>query len=164
MITRAKNWILRPYLDSAHLIEEESTILVTDRFCVLTSDINHNPLEWRLTIDSSKLSLKAVLLHSGNTLPSQWQHPTFTVAKPYLHSGNTIPSQWQNPTFTVATPYLHSGNTLPSQWQHPTFTVATPYLLLLLDIQWIIRSHMRTRRFWWKPLITTNSNGKSVVT
>ena len=37
---------------------------------MLTSDINHNPLEWRLFIDSSKLSLKAVLLHNGNTLPS----------------------------------------------------------------------------------------------
>jgi len=31
---------------------------------------NHNPLEWRLFIDSSKLSPKAVLLHNGNTLPS----------------------------------------------------------------------------------------------
>jgi hypothetical protein len=31
---------------------------------------NHNPLDWWLFIDSSKLSLKAVLLHSGNTLPS----------------------------------------------------------------------------------------------
>jgi len=39
MTTRAKNWILRPYLDSAHWIEEESTILVTDTFCVLTSVI-----------------------------------------------------------------------------------------------------------------------------
>ena len=37
---------------------------------MLTSDINHNPLEWRLFIDSSKFSLKAVLLHNGNTLPS----------------------------------------------------------------------------------------------
>jgi len=34
--SRIKNWILRPYLDSAHWIEEESTILVTDTFCVLT--------------------------------------------------------------------------------------------------------------------------------
>jgi hypothetical protein len=34
-----------------------------------TLNINHNPLDWRLFIDSS-LSLKAVLLHSGNTLPS----------------------------------------------------------------------------------------------
>jgi len=42
MTTRAKNWILRPYLDSAHWIEEESTILVTDTFCVLTSVICAN--------------------------------------------------------------------------------------------------------------------------
>jgi hypothetical protein len=35
-----------------------------------TSNINHNPLDWQLFIDLSKLSLKAVLLHSGNTLPS----------------------------------------------------------------------------------------------
>jgi len=35
-----------------------------------TLNINRNPLDWRLFIDSSKLSLKAVLLHSGNTLPS----------------------------------------------------------------------------------------------
>jgi len=40
MTTRAKNWILRPYLDSAHWIEKESTILVTDTFCVLTSVIS----------------------------------------------------------------------------------------------------------------------------
>ena len=35
-----------------------------------TLNINHNPLDWRLFIESSKLSLKAVLLHNGNTLPS----------------------------------------------------------------------------------------------
>ena len=34
-----------------------------------TLNINHNPLDWRLFIDSSKLILKAVLLHNGNTLP-----------------------------------------------------------------------------------------------
>jgi len=33
-------------------------------------NINHNPLYWWLFTDSSKLSLKAVLLHNGNTLPS----------------------------------------------------------------------------------------------
>jgi hypothetical protein len=38
--TRAKNWLLRLYLDSAHRIEEESTILVTDTFCVLPSIIS----------------------------------------------------------------------------------------------------------------------------
>ena len=35
-----------------------------------TLNINHNPLDWRLFIALSKLSLKAVLLHNGNTLPS----------------------------------------------------------------------------------------------
>ena len=33
--------------------------------------IKHNPQQWRLFIDSSKLSLKAVLLHNGK------QHPIF---------------------------------------------------------------------------------------
>lgn len=32
--------------------------------------IDYKPQEWRLFIDSSKLSLKAVLLHNGNELPS----------------------------------------------------------------------------------------------
>jgi hypothetical protein len=32
--------------------------------------IKHDPQEWRLLIDSSKLSLKAVLLHDGNQHPS----------------------------------------------------------------------------------------------
>jgi hypothetical protein len=35
-----------------------------------TLNINHNPLDWRLLIDSSKLSLKAILFHNGDTLPS----------------------------------------------------------------------------------------------
>jgi len=35
-----------------------------------TLNINHNPLDGRLFIDSSNLSLKAFPLHSGNTLPS----------------------------------------------------------------------------------------------
>lgn len=33
-------------------------------------NISYKPNEWRLFIDSSKTSLKAVLLHNGNTLPS----------------------------------------------------------------------------------------------
>ena len=32
--------------------------------------VKHDPDEWRLFIDSSKTSLKAVLLHNGNVLPS----------------------------------------------------------------------------------------------
>ena len=35
-----------------------------------TLTIDHIPLDWRLFIDSSKLSLKSVLIHNGNTLPS----------------------------------------------------------------------------------------------
>jgi len=35
-----------------------------------TLSINHNPLGWRFITDSSKFSLKAVLLHNGSTLPS----------------------------------------------------------------------------------------------
>jgi len=35
-----------------------------------TLNTNHNPLDWQLFIDSPQLSLKAVLLHDGNTLPS----------------------------------------------------------------------------------------------
>jgi len=35
-----------------------------------TFSINHSPLDWRLFTDSPQLSLKAVLLHNGNTLPS----------------------------------------------------------------------------------------------
>jgi len=35
-----------------------------------TFNINHSHLDWRLFIDLSKLSLKAFLLHNGNTLPS----------------------------------------------------------------------------------------------
>ena len=33
-------------------------------------NINHNSLDWRLFLDSSKLSLKAVFLRNRNTLPS----------------------------------------------------------------------------------------------
>ena len=33
-------------------------------------DIEYNPAEWRLFIDSSKTGLKAVLLHNGNSKPS----------------------------------------------------------------------------------------------
>jgi len=42
-----------------------------------TLNINCNPLDWRLFIDSSKLSLKAVLLHNNNNL----------LSIPFGHSG-----------------------------------------------------------------------------
>ena len=37
--------------------------------------IEHDPQEWRLFIDSSKVSLKTVLLHNGN------QHPSIPVGR-----------------------------------------------------------------------------------
>jgi len=37
-----------------------------------------------------------------------------------------------------------------------SFTMETPYLLFLLVIQCIIRSRMRTYKFWGTPLITIN--------
>ena len=50
---------------------ERRLVACTDIDCLMqTLSINHNPLDWRLFIDSSNLSLKAVLLHNGNTLPS----------------------------------------------------------------------------------------------
>jgi len=50
---------------------ERSLVACTDIDGLMqTLNINHNPLDWWLFIDSSKLSLKAVPLHNGNTLPS----------------------------------------------------------------------------------------------
>lgn len=50
---------------------EDRTCFCNDVNGLLTElGIQHNPNEWRLFIDSSKLSLKAVLLHNGNILPS----------------------------------------------------------------------------------------------
>jgi len=48
-----------------------------------TLNINHNPLDRRLFIDLSKLSLKAVLLHNGNTLPSIPVGPSVHNKEPY---------------------------------------------------------------------------------
>ena len=58
--------------DLVHFFKMERCLVVsTDIDGVMqTLKINHNALDWRLFIDSSKLSLKAVLLHNGNTLPS----------------------------------------------------------------------------------------------
>ena len=60
------------YEDLVHFFQmERGLVACTDIDGLMqTLDINHIPLDWRLSIDSSKLSLKAVLLHNGNTLPS----------------------------------------------------------------------------------------------
>jgi len=50
---------------------EKGLVVCTDIDGLMqTLVIYHNPLDWRLFIDSSKLSLKAVPLHNGKTLPS----------------------------------------------------------------------------------------------
>ena len=55
-----------------HFFKMERSLVVWTNIDGLmqTLNINHNPLAWRLFLDSSKLSLEAVLLHNGNTLPS----------------------------------------------------------------------------------------------
>ena len=58
--------------DLVHFFKmEKSLVACTDIGGLMqTLNINHNSLDWRLYMDSSKLSLKAVILHNGNTLPS----------------------------------------------------------------------------------------------
>ena len=58
--------------DLVHFFKMERGLVACNDIDGLTQtlNINHNPLDWRLFTDSSKLSLKAVLLHIGNTLPS----------------------------------------------------------------------------------------------
>jgi len=57
------------YEDLVHFFKmERGLVACTDTDGLMqTLNINHNHLDWRLFIDSSKLSLKAVLLHNGNT-------------------------------------------------------------------------------------------------
>jgi len=57
--------------DLVHYFKMERDLVVcTDIDGLMqTLNINHNPLDWRLCIDSSKLSLKAFPLHNGSTLP-----------------------------------------------------------------------------------------------
>jgi len=58
--------------DLVHFFKmERSLVVCTDIDGLMqTLNINHNPMDWRLFIHSSKLSLKAALLHNDNTLPS----------------------------------------------------------------------------------------------
>jgi hypothetical protein len=51
--------------------KESNLVACNDVDCLMTAlNMNHKPEEWRLFIDSLKSSLKAVLLHNGNVLPS----------------------------------------------------------------------------------------------
>jgi hypothetical protein len=54
--------------------------------------LKHNPQDWRLFIDSSKLSLKAVLLHNGNDLPSIPVAYAAHMKETYLNIGNVLKS------------------------------------------------------------------------
>ena len=58
--------------DLVHFVKmERGLVASTDTDGLIqTLNINHDRLDWRLFIDSSKLSLKAFPLHNGNTLPS----------------------------------------------------------------------------------------------
>ncbi|XP_065444006.1 uncharacterized protein LOC101953070 isoform X3 [Chrysemys picta bellii] len=64
-------------------------------------NIVHDPDEWRLFIDSSKTSLKAVLLHNGNVLPSVpvghavHMKETYDNMKQLLRCMNYDQHQWQ---------------------------------------------------------------------
>lgn len=58
--------------DFKDCFSEENGIVFCNDICSVmeTLGLQHWPDEWRLFIDSSKVSLKAVLLHIGNELPS----------------------------------------------------------------------------------------------
>ena len=84
MTTRAKNWILRPYLNSAHWIEKESTIVVTDTFCVLTSVIFA-----LLTTNMKSKEFWYVTLWFCRQVPNFWQTGSFHLQGRKLGSSHT---------------------------------------------------------------------------
>jgi len=51
---------------------QEDGVVFCNDFCSVMEVLGHeyNPEQWRLFIDSSKVSLKVVLLHNGNRFPS----------------------------------------------------------------------------------------------
>ena len=48
-------------------------------------NLEHDPTEWRLFIDSSKLSLKALLLHNGKRLASNFIGHTVHMKETYAN-------------------------------------------------------------------------------
>jgi len=57
--------------DGAFFGKEDDLVFCYDVDSLMTAlGIKHDPQEWRIFIDSSKLSLKAVLLNNGNPHPS----------------------------------------------------------------------------------------------
>jgi len=51
---------------------QENDLVYRNDICCVTETVGHHhgPGEWHLLIDSSKVNLKAVLLHNGNTFPA----------------------------------------------------------------------------------------------
>lgn len=63
---RKRHEELKPYF-----LQEKDLIFCTDVSSVMSKlNYPYNPMDWRLFIDSSKVSLKAVLLHNGNQFSS----------------------------------------------------------------------------------------------
>ena len=64
-----------------------------------TLNISHNPLDWWLFVDSSHLSLKVVLLHNGNILPSipvdHSVHESYENMKILMEAINYDKFKWQ---------------------------------------------------------------------
>ena len=58
--------------DFQDLYSEENNSLYCNKICAVMDvlDHEHKTTLWRLFIESSKTSLKAVILHNGNKLPS----------------------------------------------------------------------------------------------
>lgn len=68
---RVTSFRTRQQLFESFFKKEESLVFCCDIDGLLQAfGIAHDPHEWRLFIDASKLSLKAVLLNNGNQLPS----------------------------------------------------------------------------------------------
>jgi len=58
--------------DSKDFFSLEDGVMFCNDVCSIMEFLDHeyNPDQWRLFIDSSKVSLKVVLLHDGNRFPS----------------------------------------------------------------------------------------------
>ena len=57
-------------LESFYFMEDDLVVCNKVNKLLKALNISYDPAEWRLFIDSSKTSLKTVLLHNGNTMPS----------------------------------------------------------------------------------------------
>ncbi|KAF2358194.1 hypothetical protein FHG87_011047 [Trinorchestia longiramus] len=83
---RNRHWQFEKYFS-----EENGLVFCNDIPLLMeTFGIVYNPTEWRLFFDASKISLKAVLLHNGNKLPSV----------PVAHSAG-MKETYENPKFIL---------------------------------------------------------------